>query len=35
MKKLNIYKELREKGYFLLNITNKNMFKIKKEKNTR
>ncbi|MCR1934168.1 type II secretion system F family protein [Clostridium tepidum] len=30
--KINIYKELREKGYFLLNITNKNMFKIRRKK---
>ncbi|NFV45685.1 type II secretion system F family protein, partial [Clostridium botulinum] len=32
--KVNIYKELREKGYFLLNITNKNIFKIRSEKIT-
>ncbi|ACA54925.1 type II secretion system F family protein [Clostridium botulinum] len=32
--KVNIYKELREKGYFLLNITNKNVFKIRSEKIT-
>ncbi len=30
--KVNIYKELREKGYFLLDITNKNIFKIRSEK---
>ncbi|EJO5346968.1 type II secretion system F family protein [Clostridium botulinum] len=32
--KINIYKDLRQKGYFLLNITNKNMFKVKLKKIT-
>ncbi|WP_251859473.1 type II secretion system F family protein [Clostridium sp. Marseille-Q2269] len=32
--KLNIYKELREKGFFLVNITNKNIFKITHKKIT-